>query len=276
MSATVAHRAVLVEDEPHALAYLKGLLGAHRDSIEIVGEAMDGPQAIGIIRATRPSLVFLDVALPGMDGFEVAASIPPGAMLIWTTASADHAMQAHDHLTMGYLLKPFDAATLARTIGKLAHVPPPQAQLFADLRRFLEMSARPRRTLTCKVGKALIALEDEEIFYFESELKYTTIVTRTARYLSDTPVYELEANLDPLVFMRIHRKRIINLRHVKQLEPLDDGKYEFTLRGIPAKVKSSRTYQEKINEVFSPNKGGSAGKLKTASMPDESRYLRSP
>lgn len=253
-------RAVVVEDEDKALAYLIRLLEPHRAEVEIVGEARNGDQAADLIRDQKPDLVFMDVGLPGRDGFQVSKSAPPGTMFIWMTGSLEHALRAHDYRTMGYLHKPFGEEDLSKAIGRCLEMRPAR-----------QATAPLPWSIICKVGNLRMVVWEEEIVYFEAKDKYTTVSTLTARYLTEATLKELEEELVPRSFLRIHRNCLINRKHVKHLQPLDDSQFEFAFRGIAAKVRSSRSYHKEINALYSVALGRSAGMLRSASTPEPNR-----
>jgi DNA-binding LytR/AlgR family response regulator len=135
------NRAVVVENETHSRARLRRLLDALPADVEVVGEAADGPSAVEEIHARRPDLVFLDIDLPGFNGFEVLRRLEKQPFVIFTTAFDQHALDAFKTHAVDYLLKPIDAAALARTFEKLRNMGLPKPELPLALQELIDSSS---------------------------------------------------------------------------------------------------------------------------------------
>lgn len=244
------YKTVLVEDEENALSLLKTLLEEHREDIEIVAVAQDGPEAVRIIDHLRPDLVFMDVNLPGMNAFEVWEELESPPLLVMTTAHPEHALRAFEISAIGYLVKPFDPDDLAKVIQKVKRVSPLATLVMQDLQAMLKGNKDYPRGIMCKVGARDIIIPNDDILFFQSEFKYTTVVSKSARYVLETPLVELEARLDPSRFLRIHRSSIVNISHITALKHLNDGKTEVYLKDSPIAIRASRSYSLKLKSIW--------------------------
>jgi len=212
-------RVLLIDDERRARERLARLLSAFPE-IEIAGEAGDGIAAIELIAALQPDVVFLDVQMPGLNGFEVLAELPAAnrPLIVFVTAWDRYALQAFDVSAVDYLVKPVEEDKLARAIARLRERAPgdPLAKLTAAV-------ARPLRRI---VGKRLqklhvLPLETIEAFIAEGELVFA--LTADGRFLVERTLRDLEAALDADRFARVHKQTIVNLEKLAVLEPIPKG-----------------------------------------------------
>ncbi len=205
----MAWRAILVDDEELARAYLRELLAAHPE-IELVAECANGFEAVKAINDLAPDLVFLDVQMPKLDGFEVLELIDGKPAIIFTTAYDQYAMRAFDAQAADYLLKPFSAERFERALDRAksgAASPSVQA---------------PPRELTRIVvrdGPKVHVIPIHKLDYAEAQDDYVALHSEGKSYLKQQPIGELEAMLDPNRFIRIHRSAIVNLERVARIEP---------------------------------------------------------
>lgn len=247
--AAMRYRALIVEDEPHARNLLRSHLAKFGDDIEIIGEAADGPSAIRLIEALLPDVVFLDVNLPGKNAFEVIFEMKAKPVLIMTTAHPEFALAAHGTKTADYLLKPYDPDDLRRAIENLRELLPLPSRLLKDIHERVS----PREYLpgvVCKVGDQKKVIHYEDIHYFQAEMKYTTVVSRHGKFLSETPLVDLEKILNPTEFLRIHRSTIMNKTHVVALRNLEDGRVEVRLKDVAVPLYASKTYSEDLKACW--------------------------
>ncbi len=210
--------AILVDDEELARAYLRELLRAHPE-IYVAAECGNGFEAVKAISETRPDLVFLDVQMPKLDGFEVLELIDPALapVVIFVTAYDQYAMQAFDAHAVDYLLKPFSAERFGRALerarARLAE-PRPRPELAA----VRPAAARPER-IVVKDGARVHVIPLARLDYAEAQDDYVALHSEGKTYLKQQPIGNLEAALDPAVFVRIHRSTIVNLERVARIEP---------------------------------------------------------
>jgi two-component system LytT family response regulator len=220
--------------------------------IEVVGECADGRAAVEAIRELRPDLIFLDVQMPEMNGFEIIEEVGAGRMpaVIFVTAYDQFALRAFEVHAFDYLLKPFDRARFRQTVERakeeLRRRRPDE--LGERLRALLlDARAQPRYLKRVKVkssGHTLI-LPAEEIDYVETAGNYLRLQAGRSSYLIRESLSAFGAQLDPEVFARIHRSTIVNLERIKELHPLFNGDHTIILRD-GTKLTMSRNYRDRL------------------------------
>jgi len=224
-------RAVLVDDEFLARERLRKLLGQVDVDVEIVGDAASGRQAIPLIHETRPNLVFLDVQMPVLDGFDVLDLLaPPRPHVVFVTAYDEYALRAFEVHALDYLTKPVSRerlqASLERITSLIAEKQPPEG--LDTLQR--ERSNQPLRRLTLHVGSRLRVVEPTEVRYFEARDKVVFAHTDERDYFTDFTLQTLEQRLDTSQFLRIHRSYLINVATIRELTPWFSGTYQLKLK----------------------------------------------
>jgi len=218
--------------------------------VQVVGEAVDGPSALKEIREHRPDLVFLDIDLPGFNGFEVLRKLDRQPIVIFTTAFDQHALDAFKTRAVDYLLKPIDADALARTFEKLRDMGFHQPGLPEALQELIDSSSRYLARLSCKVGDRTILLKIGEVLYFQSDSKYTSVYTASNDYIIDTPLIELEGRLNPKDFIRIHRSTLVNVAWIAEIQRSYDGKLKVVLKDAAAtELWASRSYADNLKRL---------------------------
>jgi two-component system, LytTR family, response regulator len=229
-----ALRVVIADDEAPARRVLARLLAAQPD-IRVIAECGDGLGTVECIRAERPELVFLDIKMPELDGFEVIERVGVAAMppVVFITAFDHFAIRAFDVQALDYLVKPFsDArfeATLARARRRLAEVDAPR--LAAELRTLLDgqriepMRTAPVQRFVVKLGNRTSIIAAAEIDWIEAQGYYVTLHAGGAAHLHRQTIRSLEDELDPGAFVRIDRSAIVNLARVRELRRCGDGRW---------------------------------------------------
>lgn len=229
-------RVLIVEDEQGSRDRLRRLLGAHRDEVEIVGEASNGPQALEIANAIRPDLVFLDVALPGFDGFALLDELDVMVKVIFTTASQEHAVRAFNASAVHYLLKPIDPTQLREAIARV-HKPSVDAGLRAlDLSRIL-----------CRGGDTTHVIRTQDVLFLKADQGYTLVRTDPKEYLTNDSLGTLEEQLRT-TFVRVHRNALVNISQVTSLRHVD-GDIIVVLRNgmeIPVSRRHAQGLRERL------------------------------
>jgi two-component system LytT family response regulator len=252
-------RTIIVDDEPAARRGVRLLLERDRD-VEIVGEAASGVEAAELIRRAKPDLAFLDVQMPGGDGFEALSQIDPASApaVVFVTAYDEHALRAFDVHAVDYLLKPYDdlrfAAALQRAkIEVRRHQTDSVNSRLTQLLDYLRQngddlaakeSAVSDRILLKSSGE-IFFLKAEEIDWIEAEGDYMKFHVAGRAHLMRETMARLEARLDPKRFIRIHRSTIVNLDRLRKLSPSFAGDYAVILHD-GTKLKLSRGYHERI------------------------------
>jgi two-component system LytT family response regulator len=225
--------ALIADDEPPARERVRHLLRDHPD-IDVLAECANGPDTVAAVAEHSPDLLFLDVQMPGLDGFGVLSQLPPDKLpvVIFTTAYDQHAVRAFDAHALDYLLKPFKPARFKEAVqrarehlaGKNAGA---QAQNLIDL---LSRRATPHLArITVKSGDKVIFIKVRDIECFESAGNYVVVHTGGKEHVLRETLTELESQLDPASFLRISRSALVNLNHVKELQPLFKGDHAVIL-----------------------------------------------
>ena len=211
-------RAVIVDDEELARGYLREMLAAHPE-IEIVGECANGFEAVKAIAEAAPDLVFLDVQMPKLDGFEVLELIEPLApAVIFVTAYDQYAMRAFDAHAVDYLLKPFSAERFERALER-AKARLGERKPAAELAREARAPGQRPQRLAVRDGTRVHVIPLEKLDYAEAQDDYVALHSGGKSYLKQQTIGSLEALLDPARFVRIHRSAIVNLERVARIEP---------------------------------------------------------
>jgi two-component system LytT family response regulator len=209
-------RALIVDDEPLARDRLRTMLADHPD-VQIVGEASRADEAIRIIRAERPDVVFLDVEMPGLDGFHVidSMSVTPAPFVIFVTAHRDHAVRAFDRAAGDYLLKPYDDRRLAKAVDR-ARV------ALAGKRERLDR-------IPVTIGRRTIFVDVATIDWIEARDNYACLHVGPQQHLIRETLTALESALDPKVFVRIHRSTIVRFDRIRELRRFGLGEQAVVL-----------------------------------------------
>ena len=227
--------AVIVDDEPLARSNLAVLLRLD-PKIEIVGECGSGVDAPELIRNTKPDLVFLDVQMPECDGFDVlellGKDVPPA--VVFVTAYDQYALRAFEAGALDYLLKPFDNARFDLALDRAKQ----KIKLGKDLPRKLERFA-------IKSAGRVSFLRPSEIDWIEAADYYACLHVGQRTHMLRRSISELEQDLDPAIFCRIHRSTIVNLDRVHGLKLSEDGEYEVVLEN-GTKLRLSRSYRKQL------------------------------
>jgi two-component system LytT family response regulator len=225
---------LIVDDEPLARKRMHALLRDYGDFV-VVGEAADGEEALRAITALEPRVVFLDVEMPGFDGFEVVRrleSVQP--LIVFVTAFEQYALDAFRASAVQYLLKPVDRDDLQKAIERLR-------QLVDDRSSMQRIAVKSRaRTLLFRV---------EQIDWIESAGNYVRLHIGAERHLLRETMTALEQKLDPHDFARIHRTAIVNLARVRELQPTSHGEFVVVLED-GTRLTLSRVFRDRIEPLL--------------------------
>jgi DNA-binding LytR/AlgR family response regulator len=222
-----AIRTLVVDDEKLARERLKGFLSAIKD-VEVVGEAEDGKETISLVEKEQPDLIFLDVEMPGQNGFSVYKSLEDPPHVIFATAYDSYAIEAFEVDAADYLLKPFSQKRVVAAVDRIrdrleleSQSPPgnaeaPEASGFAA-------------QIPVHAAKKIVILPVEEILWFavESRLVYAHVNGRS--YMTNFTLRDLEERLDPEIFFRAHKSRLVNLRQVKEVTRWFGGRFRLLM-----------------------------------------------
>ena len=246
-------KVLVADDEPLARERLSGLLSQEPD-IEMVGQARDGEEAVTAIHDDSPDLVFLDVQMPQMNGFDVIDAVGSDKMplVIFVTAYDQHALKAFQVRALDYLLKPFDRERFTDALGRArkqlerdenGDLGKRLLALVKDLRRDQPKSDR----LVVKSGGRLFFLRTDEIDWVEAAGNYVRLHVGPGSHLLRETMNAIEGRLDPEKFFRIHRSRIVNMERIQELQPWLNGEYAVLLR-TGTRLTLSRGYREKLQD----------------------------
>jgi two-component system LytT family response regulator len=253
-------RTLIVDDEPLAREGLRVRLRKHSD-VEIVGEAADGAEAVEAIRTLLPDLVFLDVQMPGLDGFQVLERISREClpMVVFVTAHDVHAIRAFEIHAIDYLLKPLADERLTESVRR-AREELARTEGFPERRRLTALidgleaeRAAPRpsgepvypRRFTVRDRDRILLVRADEVEAVLAAGNYVELVTRRGKYLLRATLAEMERELDPARFARIHRSTIISIDHVKEIRPDPHGDCDVLLES-GAVYRLSRAYRQRL------------------------------
>jgi two-component system, LytTR family, response regulator len=255
-------RAVVVDDEQLArdeLGFLLGQLGG----IEVVAQAGNGVEALSTIERLQPDVVFLDVQMPGLTGFEVARRMLDtrnGSHIIFVTAYDQHAIEAFEVNAVDYLLKPVEPERLAMAVDRArkrttAALKPAESKSEPDLERLVQMLADRqgrREQLAIKVEDRFLLVQTDEVVHASVEDDQIRVVTNS---LSGTSNYrtldELQARLDPAVFWRVHRSHLVNINKIKEIVPWFSRNYILKMRdGKGTEIPVSRSQTKRLREYL--------------------------
>jgi len=232
MNTAAAWPVLLCDDEPLARETLRDLIGAD-PRLMLVGEAADGAQALKLVRALKPRLVFLDIQMPELTGLDVVRQLAghsPWPAIVFTTAYDQHAVTAFELNAADYLLKPFSAERFAAAAERvLASEAPGPAPAQAEQLLLPQPSAPLERILVRDRGQ-IFPLAVAEIEYLKSDSKYTAIAARGSQFYVRVPLAELEPRLPPGRFLRVHRNAIVNLDCVLSMKPDEQSQLALHMR----------------------------------------------
>jgi two-component system LytT family response regulator len=245
-------RALIVDDEPPARKRLRGMLQLEPD-VEVAGEAEDGTSALDAIGRLRPDVVFLDVQMPGMDGFEIVAALGPEACppVVFVTAHDQFALRAFDAHAIDYLLKPFDRERLRQALSRVRRLSGSDA-LRARLASLIAETGRlrpPRRLMVRDAGR-IYFVDLDDVDWIASAGHYAEVHASSGTHLMRESMARLESRLDTRRFARVHRGAIVNVDRIAALHPISHGELDLVLKG-GAKLRVSRTYAASLQARLS-------------------------
>ena len=250
--------ALIVDDEPLAREMIREMLGDDSD-VEIVAECANGREAVDAIRSLRPDLVFLDIQMPELGGFEVLASFEPEVTpyIIFVTAYDQYAVRAFEVHAFDYLLKPFDRERFDAAWHRV------KAQIKVDqsgereqhiLALLEELKSGPRHLerLVIKNGGRVFFLNVQDVYCIESEGNYVRVYDNQKGYLLRETISNLEEQLDPKQFRRIHRSAIVKIDRIKEMQPWFHGEYRIIMEN-GKELTLSRNYRANFQGAVGNN-----------------------
>ena len=249
-SSTTKYRTLIADDEQPARDRLKNLLSEHTTKIEVIGEAQNGIECREMIDRLKPDLVFLDIQMPGLNGFEVLQQTSHSPVVIFCTAYDEFALKAFETNSIDYIVKPIKAERIAKSIEKLDSLKRNSDK--QDLLRIIDnyISQTPKKEITTipvKLGDRMLFVRIEDVSYFSAEEKYVTIHTKDGKiYLSDFALKSLEEKLGDK-FLRIHRSLLVNVSRIKEIDKHFSSRFVVKMDDTSqTKLITGRNYCEQV------------------------------
>jgi two-component system LytT family response regulator len=258
MSDPVRVRAVVVDDEAPARAQLATLLGAETD-VELVGEAGGATAAVALIRAERPDLVFLDIEMPGGDGFSVLRAVAPDLpMVVFVTAYDQHAIEAFEFAALDYLLKPVIQSrfhlAVRRAVTRIREAR--AGELSARVAALLERVSSPGiEQIPLWTDGRVVFVRVTDIDWIDAADDYVRVHVGSTVYTTRETMSAMESRL-PSGFLRVHRSYIVNRSRIREIQPWVKGDFVIILQN-GARVTTGRTYRERVRSILPPSSASS-------------------
>jgi len=246
--------AVIADDEPLLRAQLRARLARLWPELRVVHEMENGRDIERVIDEHSPTLFFLDIHMPGVNGLEAARVVGKRAHVVFVTAFDEYAVQAFEQGAIDYVLKPFNEERLAVTVdrlkARLGSTPPSLESLIEGLAtRLAPRSTEHLRWIKASVGSNVRLIPVEEVLFFQSDEKYTRVVTCEAESLIRKPIRELLDELDPAKFWQIHRATIVNVDHIASVKRGLKDQAEITLRDHSETLVVSRAFTHLFKQM---------------------------
>lgn len=247
-------KAIVIDDEPAARRLMKSLLLEYSDVLEVVAEAGNGREAIEKIEALKPDVIFLDIQMPDLTGFEVVDQLKEKPNVIFTTAYEQYAIRAFETFSIDYLLKPIKEERLEQSIAKLKQFGRIRTAVdITGLQEIIRQFQAPQKAtaLPIKTGDRINLVRFENISYLEASDKYVFIFTSDGqKHLTDQSLTTLSTKLPPQ-FFRIQKSYIINKDKIREMHRHFNGRYLFVMDDKDStRLTSGRTYHDAIRDEF--------------------------
>ena len=248
-------RTLIVDDELLSRKKIRAFLQEHPE-FQLVGECADGEQALAGIKAHKPDLIFLDVQMPGRNGFEVLEDLDEECVpaIIFVTAFDKYAVRAFEVRALDYLLKPFNKARFAEALNRFHErgarlSGAERKEELKALLREIQRESRESERIAVKCGSRTIFLRKGSIEWVEAQGDYAKLHSGKECHLLRETMTALSDRLDPDRFVRIHRSRIVNLDYIREIRPLWGGDYTVLMRD-GTELTMSRTYRANLQSAL--------------------------
>lgn len=246
-------KVIVVDDEQLAIDVIAEYLKP-RSEFEVIGKFTKAKQATEQIIKLKPDLVFLDIKMPGADGFEILQAVMASHQpyVIFTTAFDQYAIKAFEVNAVGYLLKPIDKTKFTEALDRflLLHKANQLEQLYSGINNLLGAKEQDSlERVMVKDARSVQFIEVKDVHYFEAAGDYVTAVTAAGEKIISYTMNQLEKELPEDLFRRIHRSHIVNVKSIKDFEPHFNGEYQVNMKN-GVKLKMSRNYKENLSKIF--------------------------
>ena len=247
-------KALIVDDEPLARDRIRELLKEHPE-VEVIGEARNGQEAIAAVANHNPDLVFLDVQMPDVDGFDVLRNLDVERLpvIIFVTAYDQYALRAFDVHAVDYLTKPFDRERFARAVDQakvfMKGAKEPDTARILNMLQELRAGTRYLERFAIKNGETLFFVRAEDVDAIEAQGNYVRLSLANSSHLVRDTLNNIESQINPRTFVRIHRRTIVNINRVKEVQTWGRGEYRVVLL-TGAHYTLSRGYRQHFEEFI--------------------------
>ena len=245
--------AIIIEDEFPARLRLKKLLEVHSSEIKVIAEADTGTSAITFIEEKKPELIFLDIQLPDMTGFDVLKKLSYQPWIIFTTAYSEYALKAFETLSIDYLVKPIEQERFDLAIKKLTKWESHKSLDLSMMQLLINDLQKPKALLSLSIKKKdkIILVDFDQVSHFKAEDKYVNVhLLNGDKHLMSKTLSQIETTL-PENFARVHRSYIVNKNIVVEIEKHFKGKFVLQLNDkSQSKIKTGETYTKVVKEYF--------------------------
>ena len=242
--------AIIIDDESTLISYLSNKLNKLWPELEMLGSAVNGRQGLALAAEVQPDIVFLDIQMPGLSGLQVAQALSAEIKIVFVTAFDEFAVDAFERAAVDYLLKPVTDERLQKSIDRLKQA---QSQDHQQLMNLLQdiSPARQEYLHWIRTGvddtTSLVAVDD--VVYFQADQKYTSVITADREYVVRRSIKDLEQQLDPTQFWRIHRATIVRVDQIVKAKRDLRGRYTISLRSRPETLRSSASYGHRFKQM---------------------------
>jgi two-component system LytT family response regulator len=249
-------KTLLIDDERPVRLYTKSVLQNHQKYFDLIGEAADGEEGLQMVEALKPDLIFLDIQMPGLTGFEMLARLQHPCQVVFLTAYDQYALKAFEENGVDYLLKPIEESRLQKTIEKLSRLQTAAAAPLPNLDALRTLLAQVQPTaklssLSIKTGNKILLVNLDDVVYLEAKEKYVQAVTTDERnHLTNLSLQELEERL-PNHFLRIHKGVIVNRNYILELQRHFNNRFVFVMKNkARTELQSGTSYVHQIREAL--------------------------
>ena len=248
-------KTILIDDEPLAISRLRRLLNQYAETIDIIAEAKNGQEGLLLVENMKPDIIFLDIEMPVLNGFEMLSQLSYMPLVVFATAFDQYAIRAFEENSIDYLLKPIETERLEKTIEKLKkfHQKPTENPFNANLLQVLEQLKPKKEThsISVKMGERILFIPLSQISHFEADDKYVFLNTVDGKqHLTSYTINVLEEKL-PDTFVRVSRSAIINSLVIKEFQKGFNGKYVILMKDMKqTKIKTGSSYGETLKRLM--------------------------